>query len=147
VLTCARATKHVPSSLSVAGGAQGNKEAERLETDVCNPRLDDAKYEIVCILCSADNFLIIDDPSRPDRGEVCGERELRQTSQIDQRYRRQFLILQGGDPQLHEAFSAVRSAAQLTIDVHTLCLEQVCIVCNNSAGARVVRYDRTDNAR
>jgi hypothetical protein len=54
----------------------------------------------------------------------------------------QAIKLERGDLQFFEALSAVRSAAQLTIDLYSLCLEQVCVVCNNSAGARVVPYNR-----
>jgi hypothetical protein len=45
--------------------------------------------------------------------------------------------------QLLEALGAVCSAAQLTIDLNSLRLEQMFVMRNHSTGARVIPYDRT----
>src|SRR6266576_2053077 len=51
------------------------KGAGWLETDVCYPRLDRAKYEVVSLVRSADILPVIDHPSELDHGEVRGKRE------------------------------------------------------------------------
>ena len=50
-------------------------EAGWLETDVCYPRLDGAKCEVVSLVRLADILPIIDHPSELDHGEVRGKRE------------------------------------------------------------------------
>jgi hypothetical protein len=69
------ATEQILSSLSMTGPRGVIKGVMWLETDVCYPRLDRAKCEVVSLVRSADIIPIIDHPSELDRGEVRGKWE------------------------------------------------------------------------